>query len=117
MSFSLFIAGGVLLIAAIRNSQSDLFTLLQGDFTGPNNFVYWFLAILLIGAVGYIPKLKPFSVAFLVLVVLVLILARGNPNGISGGLFGQLTKQLATTQTATTTTVPIVQATPKLTLP
>lgn len=98
MPFALLIAGSVLLIASARGKQDDLFSLLKGDFTGPNNFVYWFFAILVVGAVGYIPKLKPISVGFLTLIVLVLFLKRGDPNGIGGGFFAQLTQQLGTTQ-------------------
>ena len=109
MAFALLIAGTVLLISAVRNTQGTLFTLLQGDFSGPNNFVYWFVAILLIGALGYIPALKPISTAFLGLVVLVLILTRGNPQGIGGGFFSQFVQQIQTTNnpTAPTTVNPI----------
>lgn len=102
MSFTLLIIGAVLLIAAVKNTQGSLFTLVQGDFTGPNNFVYWTLSILLIGAIGYIPKLKPFSVAFLILVILVLILTKGNPNSTSGGFFQKFFQQIGSTTTAKT---------------
>lgn len=88
MSFTLFIVGAVLLVASVRNTQDELFSLVKSDFTGPNNFIFWFLSILVIGAVGYIPKLKPISVGFLTLVILVLVLKRGNPSDLSsGGLF------------------------------
>ena len=92
MPFVLIIAGIVLLIAAIRNSQGDLFHLLAGDFTGPNNFIFWFVSILIIGAIGYIPKLKPVSDGFLILVILVLFLRRGS------GFFDMFQKQINTTQ-------------------
>ena len=78
MPYALLIAGAVLVTASVRNKQSDLFRLLKGDFTGPNNFVFWFLAILAIGAIGYIPKLKPISQGFLVLVVIVLFIGDKN---------------------------------------
>lgn len=97
MAFALLTIGLVLLVSAVRNTQGDFFTLVKGDFTGPNNFVYWIAAIGVIGAVGYIPKLKPLSTAFLVLVVLVLVITRGNPNGVGGGLFEKLTAGLKTT--------------------
>jgi hypothetical protein len=87
MPFVLLIAGIVLLIAAVRDSQCQLYGLIQGDFTGDNNFITWFLAILVIGAIGYVPKLKPVSDAFLILVIIVLFLRKGT------GFFSQLTAQ------------------------
>jgi len=98
MSFALLIIGAFLLIAAIRGTQDQLFSLLKGDFTGANNFVYWFLAILAIGAVGYIPRLKPLSVALLALVIVVLFLKKGS--GSNGGFFQQLFSQVSTSTTA-----------------
>lgn len=97
MPFALLIIGVVLLVAAARGTQGDLFALVLKDFTGPNNFVYWVAAILAIGFLGYIPKLKPISVALLGLVVVVLVLKRGDSSQIGGGFFGQLTEGLAST--------------------
>lgn len=102
MAFALLIIGAVLLIAAVRGTTdgpAGLYALLVGDFTGPANFVYWAVAILLIGALGYIPKLKTFSVALLSLVVLVLFLKKGDPSGVGGGFFSQLTTGLGSTTT------------------
>lgn len=89
MPFVLIIAGIILLTVAVRNTQDDFFHLLQGDFTGQNNFIYWVIAILVIGAIGYVPKLKPVSVAFLTLVVLVLLLKKGE------GFFDSFNRQIA----------------------
>jgi len=104
MPFALIIVGVFLLVASARNTQGDLFTLVKNDFIGPNNFVYWFVSILIIGSLGYIPKLRPLSNAFLLLVVIVLFLTKGNPNGIGGGFFSQFTKAIKSTTTATPTT-------------
>lgn len=84
MPFALLIIGVFLLVAGVRDKQNDLFTLVKGDFSGPNNFVFWIVSILIIGAIGYIPKLKPLSTAFLVLVIVVLFLSKGSgaPNGL-----------------------------------
>jgi len=103
MPFALIIVGVVLLVASARNTQSQLYTLLAGDFTGQDNFIFWLVSILIIGAVGYIPKLKPLSVAFMTLVIVVLFLKRGNAQGVGGGFFSQFTSAIATTQTATPT--------------
>lgn len=88
MPFALLIVGIVLVVAAVRNSQNDLFTLLKGDFTGQNNFIYWMLAILLVGALGYIPSMTKLSRAFLVLILVVLFLSHK-------GFFTQFQQQIA----------------------
>jgi hypothetical protein len=111
MPFVLVIIGSVLLITSIKNTYGTktpqgspgLGGLLQGDFTGTSNFTYWVFALLIIGSIGYIPKLKPVSNALLGLVILVLVLTKGNPSGVGGGFFAQLTQQLGTTTTAQTT--------------
>ena len=82
-----------MVVSAARNTNQQLITLLKSDFTGQGNFIYWLISILLIGAVGYIPDLKPVSRAFLVLVVIVLVLK-------NGGVFTQFLQAIGTTQTA-----------------
>ena len=91
MPFVLLVAGVVLVVAAVRNTQQELFYLMARDFTGQHNFIYWFLSILIIGAVGYIPKMKPISDGFLILVILVLFLKKGT------GFFDMFQKQIAAT--------------------
>ena len=91
MAFVLLIVGITLLVAAVQNTQGTLFTLLAGDF---KQFIFWFVAIFLIGALGYIPKLKPLSTAFMALVILVLFLSKGK------GFFPQFTSALGTASTA-----------------
>jgi hypothetical protein len=96
VAFVFIIAGTVLVIAGVRNKQGELWTLLQNDFSpngspqnnNPNqhSFLPWFFAILVIGALGYVEDLKPFSRAFLVLVILVLFLS-------NNGFFAQLQKE------------------------
>jgi len=96
MPFVLIIAGIVLLTVAVRNTQDEFFYLLQGDFTGKNNYIFWVIAILIIGGVGYVPRLKPISNAFLILVVLVLVLTKGE--GLfdkASGFFAQITEGTA----------------------
>lgn len=97
MPFALLLVGLVLLISGAKNTQDTLFATVKGDFTGQDNFIYWFVAIMIIGGLGYIPKLKPISTAFLALVIVVLFLKKGNANGLGGGLFSQLTSALGST--------------------
>jgi len=77
MPFALIIVGVVLLVSSVRNTQQDLYTLVKGDFTGPNNYLYWLVSILIIGALGYIEVLRPISRMFLALVIIVLFLSHG----------------------------------------
>jgi ABC-type xylose transport system permease subunit len=87
MPFALLIVGIVLLVASVRNTQADLYKLVKGDFSGPNNYLYWVVSILIIGAVGYIETLRPISRMFLALVIIVLFLSHG-------GVFESFNRQL-----------------------
>jgi hypothetical protein len=74
MPIALFVIGVIFLVAAVRGKQDILFDTLKDDFAGPNNFIYWGVAIWVITAVGYIKALKPLSHAFLVLVFLAMFI-------------------------------------------
>ena len=82
MSFALIIVGLVLVISSVRNTVTEgnpnLVEMLKTDFTGANNFSYWIISILIIGAIGYVPTFRPLSRAFLVLVIIVLIVSNGD---------------------------------------
>lgn len=94
MPYAFIIAGIVLLTAGVRGTSADLMKLLKGDLTGENNFVYWILAILLIGALGYVQDLRVLSRSFLVLVILVLLLQEGK--GANGGFFSKIQQDVRT---------------------
>ena len=71
----LFIGSGlVLILTGVKGNPAQLWNLIEGDFSGPNNYVYWTVSILALGALGYIQQLKSLSRLFLVLVVIVLLL-------------------------------------------
>lgn len=89
MPFALIIAGVVLTVAGVRNTEQSLFALLKGDFTGTNSFLYWTLAILLIGALGYVPTTRTLANTFLALVLIVLVIA-------NKGVFDQFTSAIKT---------------------
>lgn len=81
-----FITTGVLLIiTALKGSPSDLYALLKYDFwqRQPHGFVYWFVSIVVLGALGFVPSLKGISRMFLILVLIVLLLE-------NKGFFAQL---------------------------
>jgi hypothetical protein len=74
MPFVFLVVGAVFITAGVRGQSANLLTLLKGDFTGSNNFIYWFISIVVVGAVGYVKDLQALSRAFLVLVIIVLLL-------------------------------------------
>lgn len=80
MPIVLLFVGAVLMVAAFRNTVGDLGTALQTDVPP---FVVWAAAILGIGAIGYVPGLKPISRALLALVFTVLLLT--NYKGLFAG--------------------------------
>lgn len=91
MAIALLIIGLVFLIAAVRGEQDALFETIKDDFTGPNNFIYWGLALFVIGAVGYYKPLRPLSNSFMLLVVLVLFLS-------NRGFFNRFMEQIGATR-------------------
>lgn len=101
MPFVLLMIGILLLTVAVRDQQTAFVQLVRGDFSGPGNFMYWVVALIVLGAIGYIPKAKPVANLFIVLILIVLVLKRGNSSGVGGGVFQQLTSALGATNTAT----------------
>lgn len=107
----LFIGSGLLLVfVGIKGNPSALYSLIASDFTGPNSFIYWITAMVLLGSLGYIKGLENFSKLFLILVLIVLFLDNGgnysqNGQPISGGgFFAQFQAFLKSTQTAPAST-------------
>jgi hypothetical protein len=100
MPFVLIIIGAVLFVSAIQGTTGQLGTLVKGDITGQGSFIYWFIAILIIGAIGYIPSLKKLSDAFLVLLLLVLFIA-------NKGVFAQFNSAIKQVTAGTSTAATI----------
>lgn len=96
MPFALLIVGIMLVLVGYQGTQAQFFALLKGDFTGSGNFIYWVVSILVIGGLGYIPKLKGVSDSFLVLIIVVLFLSHK-------GFFAQFNSQIGSTTGATNT--------------
>lgn len=84
MPLALLFIGVLFLAAGVRDKQGDLFTLLKGDLTGQNNFLQWVLALVLVGALGFIPRMRPVSVALIALILIAIFLRKG------AGFFDQL---------------------------
>jgi hypothetical protein len=89
MPLFLILIGVVLVVTALNNtfhgSEKSLVGLIKNDFSGPNNFLIWMVALFICGAFGYIKGFKPISYAFLGLVFVAIVLA--NQKGERGGLF------------------------------
>jgi hypothetical protein len=84
MPFVFIIIGIVMVAAGLQGNSMKLAGLVKNDLFGTPSFLYWFLAIMVIGALGYISAIRPLSRAFLVLVLIVLVLA--NDKNTSSGL-------------------------------
>ncbi len=100
--------GAVLLIAAVRGTEENaggpkatdhegLWPLLKEDLEpGPKgNFVAWFAAIFIVGALGYVDPLRPIANSMLALLILVLFLAE-EKSKTSGGFFEMLKQAVVT---------------------
>jgi len=96
MPFAFLIIGGVFTVAAVRGNSAQLFSLLRSDLTGKDNYLYWALSILVLGALGYIDDLKPLSRGFLVLVLIVLVLANGGFFQLFNESLGKISQQNST---------------------
>lgn len=88
--FGLF--GIILIVSGVRGTVASgnpsLTSLIKADFTGTDPFWKWMLAILLIGAVGYIPNLRPISRAFMGLAIAAFLLGENGNNGVQ--LFNEI---------------------------
>lgn len=98
MPFALLTIGIVLIVVAVRGTQEEFIGLVKGDFSGPGNFFWWVVALLAVGSIGYVDRLKPISDGLLLLILLALVLTRGSPSYPGGGFFQQFTAALQGTQ-------------------
>lgn len=96
MPFALLIIGLTLITVAVRNTQEEFIGLVYGDFTGPGNFFWWVVALVMVGSIGYVQKLKGLSDALLILILLALVLSRGDPK--KGDFFGKFLGAIKSTQ-------------------
>jgi hypothetical protein len=78
MPIAFGVAAVILLVAGVRGKTSDLVALIKSDFTGQPNYFEWIVAIVLVGAIGYVDELKTISRMFLGLLVLGLLWSNKN---------------------------------------
>ncbi len=97
MPFALTTVGLFMVVLGFQDTYKQAGTLIAGDFTGKNNFIYFFVAIMVLGGIGYIKGLETFSRALMALIIVVLFLAN------KGGVFTEASSALSSgTSTADT---------------
>jgi len=77
MPFVLIIIGLTLIVASARGTLPNLGKLLKDDFTGPNNFFLWLIAIGTVGMLGYYKPGEKFSRAFMALILIAMVIRNG----------------------------------------
>lgn len=75
MPFALVFIGLLLIVVGFQNTYQEFGKTVSGDFTGPGNFIYWIIALGVIGALGYAKPLQGFSRVFMGLIILSMMLA------------------------------------------
>ena len=88
----------IVLVTAIKGNQADLLKQVKKDFTGSGNFLVWILAIVLIGAIGYIPQFRAPSKLIIALVLIVFLVA-------NKGIFANLQEALKNTTWASQSSI------------
>lgn len=93
MGIVLIVVGLMLLMSVLRGQSTAFFSLIAGDFQNKGNspsFIYWAIAIFLVGSIGYIDKARPLANAGLVLLILsVFLVSKQNV-----GFFSSFEKQI-----------------------
>ena len=70
--------GIMLIISGAKGTTQELGALIKEDFApsdGSVSFGAWLVALLLVGAMGYIPKVKPLANSFIVLIFVGMMLS------------------------------------------
>lgn len=85
MQFALVIIGLILIVSGARDTYAALGKELSED---AQDFMPWIVALGGVGMMGYVPQMKPFSRAFIVLIFIVMIIR-------NGGFFDKFNEALA----------------------
>lgn len=75
MGYAFVIFGLIMVVTAAKGTHSALGSQLVKDFTGPGNFIYWFVAIGIIGIAARTPATEKIGKPFLALVLTAMLLA------------------------------------------
>jgi len=77
MPFALVLIGLLMIVTGARNTHAAFGQQIVSDFTGPQNFTTWMIAIGAMGSLGYIEALRPLSRSFMTLIIISFILKNG----------------------------------------
>lgn len=83
MPFALVFIGLLMIVTGARDTQCAFATQVKSDLVGTNGFIWYLVALGMIGLLGYVQALEKFAKAFLVLVIIAMILAQ-QKNGAQG---------------------------------
>lgn len=77
MPWAFIVVGALMCILAVKSDDSlhQFASTVSGDISGNSGFIKWIIAIVIIGAVGYLPDMEGLSTAFLVLLVISFVLS------------------------------------------
>ena len=92
MALALIIIGIMMVTAGARGTAGALGNQVASDVGGSDGFVYWLIAIMLIGSLGYSARFRTFSNAFLALLFVAFIVKD------KGGVFSQFQAALGSIQ-------------------
>jgi hypothetical protein len=93
MPFALVLIGILMIVTGAQGTYAQFGSQVAKDFTGPGGFLYWIIAIFIIGAIGYSDRFRTISHLFLALVIIAMILS-------NRGVFAKFTQQLKQGPTA-----------------
>lgn len=89
MPFALVIFGLIFIVTGVKGTTKALGRQVVSDFSGPQSFLYWFIAIGAVGALGAVPAFKNFSRAFMTLIIVAMVIR-------NGGVFDKLIEAIKT---------------------
>lgn len=95
MPFALLFVGMILIITGFQNTYKQFGTMVAGDFSGNQSFLYWLASIGVVGSVGYIKGAESFSRAFMALILIAMIVN-------NKGLFANLQSAIVAGSTSET---------------
>jgi len=93
MPFALVFVGLIMIVVGVRNTQAEFGAQVAADFTGEGNFIWWLASLGAVGALGYVPALKKFSIAFMTLIIIAMLIAQQRSGG-TGGFFEKFSEAL-----------------------
>ena len=116
MPFVFLIVGVMLITIGARNQSANAIQLLQSEFTGSNSYIQWFIAVMVLGLIGYYKPVKPLADGLIGLVILVMILNDQTKSNLFGAFETALqnttpTPAPASPQLSTSSGIPLSNST------